>query len=301
MGFYSSEPGDGTGPVSDAINYVENTYGTLYVAAAGNQADYHWDGVYSDPDGDDFHEFTPGVEVNVLDYAPPGYDILIFLRWNSWPVTNEDYDLGLYYWNDPQWDLVAASTNDQADGTLPPTEEIWYTAPVGGYYGVAIADWSTSGSHFLDLMGHNAPNFDVNVPDRSLIDQATAAKSFSVAAVDASTYSLQSYSSRGPTHGPGGSLGGGMDQPRLAGYANVDTWSYGPGSFGGTSAATPHVSGAAALIWSAYPGYTSDHVKDFLETRAIDAGPAGYDHSYGAGRLYLGDPPEMLYLPFIAK
>lgn len=301
MGFYSSEPGDGTGPVSGAINDAKNTYGTLYVAAAGNQAEYHWDGVYSDTDGDDIHEFAPGVEVNELDYASSGYGIYIFLRWNSWPVTNEDYDLYLVYWNDSAWEVVAESENDQDGGTLPPTEEIWYTAAVGGYYGVVIVDYSTSGSHVLDLMGHNAPNFYVNVPGRSLIDQATAANSFSVAAVDASTYNLQSYSSRGPTHGTGGSLGGGMDQPRLAGYTNVDTWSYAPGTFGGTSAAAPHVSGAAALIWAAYPGYTSDHVRNFLETRAIDAGPAGYDHSYGAGRLYLGDPPDMLYLPFIAK
>ena len=36
IGFYNAEPGDGTGPVADAVTTAYNTYGTLYVQAAGN-------------------------------------------------------------------------------------------------------------------------------------------------------------------------------------------------------------------------------------------------------------------------
>lgn len=53
--------------------------------------------------------------------------------------------------------------------------------------------------------------------------------------------------------------------------------------FEGTSMATPHVSGVAALIWSAYPGATAQQVRAALVESALDKGPAGRDPAYGAG------------------
>lgn len=131
---------------------------------------------------------------------------------------------------------------------------------------------------------------DIKDADRSLLEPATAPYSFLVAAVDAGSYVLESYSSWGPTYGAGGLLAGGYAQPRISGYANVDTWSYGPGAFNGTSAAAPHVAGAAALVRSAFPSYTPDQTQAFLESRAVDSGAAGYDYLYGYGRLWLGTP-----------
>jgi serine protease len=51
----------------------------------------------------------------------------------------------------------------------------------------------------------------------------------------------------------------------------------------GTSMATPHVAGAAALVWSVAPGATSDAVKAALLTTAHDLGTPGADTSYGNG------------------
>jgi hypothetical protein len=294
MGFYNAEPGDGTGPVSDAINTAHDTYGTLYVQAAGNQATYHWDGNFNDSyDGDGWHEFAGGgVEINSLDYLPSGLLLYINLRWNSWPVTDQDYDLIIFYWDGDSWEIVAVSENWQT-GTQPPTESILYYTEYTAYYGIAIAKYSATGTQVLDLMGHNAPSFEYNVSNRSLIDPATPEDSFSVAAVDVTPpYTLEWYSSWGPTHGPGGAIGGGMDKPRITGFANVDTWAYGAGVFNGTSSATPHVSGASALVLEANPSYTPDQIMSFLEDRAVDDGDPGYDYKYGAGRLYLGDPPS---------
>ena len=54
-------------------------------------------------------------------------------------------------------------------------------------------------------------------------------------------------------------------------------------AFDGTSMATPHVSGVAALIWSKYPGATNAQVRAALTTSAEDLGAAGRDTSYGYG------------------
>jgi PGF-pre-PGF domain-containing protein len=53
----------------------------------------------------------------------------------------------------------------------------------------------------------------------------------------------------------------------------------------GTSMATPHVSGAAALILQAYPDMTPLEVRQLLEDTAVDLGDAGKDNTYGSGRI----------------
>ena len=289
MGYYNTEPGDGTGPVASAVTTAHDTYGTLYVQAAGNQASFHWDGGFVDGDADGFHEFAPGVEINQLGLLPGGYPLFFNLRWNAWPVTNQDYDFYLVRWNGASWVVAASSVNSQT-GTQPPTETIVHTA-TNAYYGLAIFKFSASGSQILDFMGHNAPTLEYKVSDRSLVDPATSPRVLSVAAIDASTFALEPYSSWGPTHGPGGILTGGLSKPRISGFANVDTWSYGPNSFNGTSSATPHVAGAAALVLDTFPGFSSPQIAAFLETRAVDQGTAGYDFKFGAGRLNLGTVP----------
>ncbi|MCK5582079.1 MAG: S8 family serine peptidase, partial [Candidatus Omnitrophica bacterium] len=301
MGFYNGQPGDGTGPVSDAINTAQSTYGTLYVQAAGNQANYHWDGAFDNSVyGDEFHEYGVGDEFNSLGSLSSG-TIYLFLRWNDWPTSDQDYDLFLYTKVGSVYTEVAASENVQS-GTQPPTESIIYSIPSTAEYGIVIYNFSADGSHTLDLMGHNAPSFERNISNRSLVDPATPSGSFSVAAVHVSSpYNLESYSSWGPTHGSGGVIGGGMDKPRIAGFANVDTWAYGSGGFNGTSSAAPHVSGASALVLSGYPGFMPTDIINFLEGRAVDQGVSGYDYLYGAGRLHLGDPPEQIFAPLISK
>ena len=56
-------------------------------------------------------------------------------------------------------------------------------------------------------------------------------------------------------------------------------------SSSGTSMATPHVSGAAALILQAYPDMSPLEVRQLLEDTAVDLGTAGKDNTYGSGRI----------------
>jgi subtilisin family serine protease len=53
----------------------------------------------------------------------------------------------------------------------------------------------------------------------------------------------------------------------------------------GTSMATPHVSGLAALIWSRYSDYTAAQVRQALIDSARDMGTPGWDEYTGWGRI----------------
>ena len=56
-------------------------------------------------------------------------------------------------------------------------------------------------------------------------------------------------------------------------------------SYSGTSMATPHAVGVAALVWSAAPGDTAAQIRSALTSTASDLGTSGYDNVYGNGLL----------------
>ncbi|RMF33417.1 MAG: peptidase S8 [Chloroflexi bacterium] len=53
----------------------------------------------------------------------------------------------------------------------------------------------------------------------------------------------------------------------------------------GTSQATPHVAGLAALVWSVKPSLTNDQVEQLIENTAVDLGTPGRDDVFGYGRI----------------
>ncbi|HEY6437975.1 MAG TPA: S8 family serine peptidase, partial [Ignavibacteriaceae bacterium] len=59
----------------------------------------------------------------------------------------------------------------------------------------------------------------------------------------------------------------------------------GYGSFSGTSGATPHVGGTAALLLSANPNLTVEEVSMILQITSVEKGNPGKDNRYGAGRI----------------
>ena len=73
----------------------------------------------------------------------------------------------------------------------------------------------------------------------------------------------------------------------LAGQSAAVTNAGGAGSgyayYDGTSMATPHVSGVAALVWSNAPLKTNKELRAALQATAEDLGPAGRDNAYGYG------------------
>lgn len=57
----------------------------------------------------------------------------------------------------------------------------------------------------------------------------------------------------------------------------------------GTSMATPHVSGTAALVWAKNPSLANVQVRSILRQKAEDLGPAGKDTVYGYGLVRADD------------
>lgn len=54
----------------------------------------------------------------------------------------------------------------------------------------------------------------------------------------------------------------------------------------GTSMASPHAAGVAALYWSATSGSTNSSVRTSLTSNAVDKGPTGRDNGYGYGIVH---------------
>jgi len=59
----------------------------------------------------------------------------------------------------------------------------------------------------------------------------------------------------------------------------------GYGYWGGTSMATPFVSGLAALAWSSDPSLSANQVRTLIESNVDDLGAPGHDDYFGRGRL----------------
>ena len=74
-----------------------------------------------------------------------------------------------------------------------------------------------------------------------------------------------------------------LAKPDLAAADGVSTKTPGFNPFFGTSAASPHAAGLAALVLSVRPTYTPDQVKTALKATALDSMAVGVDRDSGAG------------------
>ncbi len=280
LGWLDAGPFDGSGPLCDSVNKARQG-GIFWAQSAGNGGDRHWEGPWSDPHNLGRLEFDVADQTQSLT-AAANEVIEAYLIWDDpWGAAGNDYDL--YLLNKDLWE-VASSENLQ-DGDDYPVEHIRY--PVGpngaGTYHLVIQKYNAGGTSHFELYSLNHTP-EHRVPESSLFLPADAAGAVTVGAIHWQTLTLEAFSSQGPTND-------GRFKPELVAPDRVSTVSY-PGGFLGTSAGTPHLAGAAALVRGAYPTYNVSALVTFLTRRAVDLGPVGPDHGYGYGRLSLGADPS---------
>jgi len=278
-------PGDGTGPDCDAVKKAYD-HGIVWVSAAGNEAEDHWTGKYSDSDRDGWHNFSGTDEI--LSFNLPAYALVdVLLRWDDWGTwngyrysgSNQDYDLVLYIQSGSTWIEVDRSEGYQ-NGTQDPVEGIsgWYSRN-SAKWGIAVKTFAaTRNVKFDAFISSHSGNIEYNRPAGSLCTPGDSPYSLTVGAVDWSDDSYHTYSSQGPT-------ADGRIKPDLCAPSAVSTASYGD-PFYGTSSACPHVSGALALLKGKIP-FSLGEIQKIIESRAIDLGSYGKDNVFGLGRLNL--------------
>lgn len=293
VGWFNIGAGDGTGPICEDVKNAHDN-GIIWVSAAGNTADTHWEGSFKDPDSDFRCNFEDPGDPEYEYYGfnvVAGNDYSVFLSWDDWGTWNgynyigsegNDYDLFLY---DSGFFVLDRSQNDQTTGA-PPAEAVSFTATETGVQYIRIIEWVTTRNCHLELFFHNIDSLDSQYYELSgsLAIPADSPYAVAVGATYWSDDSYEPYSAQGPTND-------GRVKPDFSAPAGVLSSTYGPAGFFGTSAATPHVSGAIALLKGKMP-YTLEEIKEILEVRAEDLGSAGKDNIFGQGRLNLAKGTE---------
>lgn len=290
LSFFSESFYDGTGPINNLMDQLAAA-NVLMVKSAGNYAEEHWIETWRDEDGDGWHEFDRGADLPRSEYLAiwlsEGTNRL-YLTWDEFSRCGTT-DLDAYVIDDAG-DVVGRGDDAQsADGSraCEPVERITAHA--------ASSDW-----HWLRLgrvRGASSPRFNVYVrggevwraqPAGSLVDPASHPSVFVVGAVRADAYAMNEaeyFSSVGPTLG-------GLEKPDIAGPDGLSTSVYGQTGFYGTSASTPAVAAAVALLMSEDPRLGPYEAADRLRASALagDAAWQAKDPTLGDGRARLPPP-----------
>ncbi|UCF10519.1 MAG: S8 family serine peptidase [Candidatus Bipolaricaulota bacterium] len=265
--------------------------GVLVVVASGNDGESTWHGTFHDPDGDgdhDFRSYDDALNLTVF----PGDIIELRLHWEDvCSASDNGYEILLFHHTGT---LIATSDGEGTPGT--PIESLHVEGLPSGTYLARIRKDPGADPVELHLRWINGRRMEYALSSGSIAYLLPACSPYvlTVGAVNWYTQWLEPYSGRGPTHD-------GTIKPELTAPDHVHTVTTGPaverggawiGGFSGTSAAAPHVAGAALLLKQAYPESGPRELRDLLMASAEDRGPEGIDPQFGAGIVRLPPPPE---------
>ncbi|MFB3908553.1 MAG: S8 family serine peptidase [Candidatus Eisenbacteria bacterium] len=255
---------DGRGPINDVAESAAKA-GIVWVNAAGNEAERHTWTIAADQDGDGVLEFD-GAGDETLDFSIrfDHPDLTLALLWDRWPLSG---DLGLQIDIVDAGGTVLASSDAEFAGYPYAFRYVSWRSespPQAVYARVRRERGSLEGVTMHVFRIGSGTRMDEHMrTDRSLLVPADTPSVIAVGAVDWRTESLDSYSSRGAEDAA-------EPKPEIVAPVGVSTKTYGRSGFRGTSAAAPHVSGAAALLASSGPhGAMNDLLWDREEIRLL--------------------------------
>jgi len=288
IGWSNAGDGKGTGPITEDVKKAANA-GITWCSAAGNDAEVHWEGTFNDPDSNNYHNFPDNDEYLEITLNPQD-TIWVSMNWDDWGTWNgtdysgsaNDYDLLFYEKSGATWSFLWQSADIQnGSGTWPVEGDGVYNPTAAAVtIGLRIYKHNATRNCKMEIFvwGIGGP-IEYNVPAGSLTVPADSPFCVALGASDVTTDAYHSYSSRGPTHD-------GRIKPDFAAPSGTSGATYGYRGFYGTSASTPHMAGAFALMKGKTP-YSLSSILDIIIARVLDLGDPGRDNKFGYGRLNL--------------
>ena len=295
-------PGDGTAYYSNApLDSVDAAVrgGTIWINSAGNSAKDSWYGAFEDTDSDGVHQFNAAEnECNsvTIDLDPlEGFRAQ--LRWaDSWGGASKDLNLYLIPVSGSTIslsDAVATSKYNQSGGATDIPYETFsrrHGQIANGEYCIAVYQVSGAAPSWIQLLVWGASGDLQNyVSARSIENPAESRNSGMLAAGAArhnSTSTIESFSSRGPTTDN-------RTKPDIVGADGGTSSTY--GAWYGTSQASPHVAGLAALVKQRFPSYSPSQIATYLKSNALARGTKPNNTwGHGFAKLPALATPELL-------
>ena len=281
-------PGDGTSPFSiSPLNTVDRAVaaGIVWVNAAGNSAQRTWfqrgPFAYSTISVD-------GESVRVLNFEASNFKNRfqlwgsLQLRWDdAWGGASRNLDLLLVAPDSGDITLASIDPQSGGDGHFP-----YERVSSGATFDVMIANRGGSEPSWIQLLAWSGQGLTFKTPETGSITNPAESANRGMLTVGAahwsSANSIESYSSRGPT--PDGRI-----KPDLVGADCGQTASR-SSPFCGTSQASPHVAGMAALVRQRFPSYSPAQVVSYLQENAEQHTGPDPNNTWGHGFIVL--PPS---------
>jgi len=269
---------DGSG-IKASLAGLAKQKGITLVSSAGNNAQTHYIGKYSDLNGNLLHNFTSKDDTLELELKK-GDAVRIVMSWkDNWKKPSYDLDFGLF---DDDLEPLQLSDNKQLASKYPPYEFLEITAPYSGPYHIAVRSGNKvyQGLPFMIyIYSNSAYNMEYLHPETSLDPGLpTSSEGITVGSVQSFyPYNAEPWSSRGKTTDN-------RIKPDIVAPGGIYCKSCN-GLFEGTSSAAPQVAGAIALLLSKNHTLLPEELKQIIKKSAKDLGSPGEDPVFGAGLL----------------